>query len=88
MTKTMPAVFIGHGNPMNTLQDNAYTRGWAAIRRLRAVSGTCWLLFPSTPTRAGDAGNDGPLVAYDTLGRDAARRFPFPHLITIYLYFT
>lgn len=29
----MPAVFIGHGNPMNTLLDNAYTRGWAAIGR-------------------------------------------------------
>ena len=29
----MPAVFIGHGNPMNTLMDNAYTRGWAAIGR-------------------------------------------------------
>jgi len=27
----MPAVFIGHGNPMNALLDNAYTRGWAAI---------------------------------------------------------
>src|SRR6266542_3976230 len=27
----MPAVFIGHGNPMNALMDNAYTRGWAAI---------------------------------------------------------
>jgi len=29
----MPAVFFGHGNPMNALQDNTYTRGWAAIGR-------------------------------------------------------
>ncbi|HEX2694913.1 MAG TPA: 4,5-DOPA dioxygenase extradiol [Acidobacteriota bacterium] len=27
----MPAVFFGHGNPMNALLDNPYTRGWAAI---------------------------------------------------------
>lgn len=27
----MPAVFFGHGNPMNALSDNAYTRAWAAI---------------------------------------------------------
>ncbi len=31
MTKPMPVVFIGHGNPMNSVQDNAYTQGWAAI---------------------------------------------------------
>lgn len=31
MPQTMPAVFFGHGNPMNALQDNAYTRGWAAL---------------------------------------------------------
>ena len=33
MTKPMPAIFFGHGNPMNALADNAYTRGWAAIGR-------------------------------------------------------
>lgn len=27
----MPAVFFGHGNPMNALADNAYTQAWARI---------------------------------------------------------
>ena len=37
----MPALFLGHGNPMNALQTNDYTRGWAAlgakVARPRAV---------------------------------------------------
>lgn len=31
MSVTMPAIFFGHGNPMNALADNEYTRGWAAV---------------------------------------------------------
>ena len=27
----MPAIFFGHGNPMNALYENAWTKGWAAI---------------------------------------------------------
>jgi 4,5-DOPA dioxygenase extradiol len=27
----MPAVFFGHGNPMNALHKNAWTSGWAAV---------------------------------------------------------
>jgi 4,5-DOPA dioxygenase extradiol len=35
MTSTgrMPAVFLGHGNPMNALARNATTEGWAAVGR-------------------------------------------------------
>ena len=31
MAETTPAVFFGHGNPMNALLSNDYTKGWAAI---------------------------------------------------------
>ncbi|HEX3464398.1 MAG TPA: 4,5-DOPA dioxygenase extradiol [Candidatus Elarobacter sp.] len=31
MAQRMPAVFFGHGNPMNALDDNAWTRGWSTI---------------------------------------------------------
>ena len=31
MTQQMPAIFFGHGNPLNALLKNDYTKGWAAI---------------------------------------------------------
>lgn len=30
-TVRMPTIFFGHGNPMNALHDNDWSRGWAAI---------------------------------------------------------
>ena len=30
---TMPALFFGHGNPMNAIEENAYTNAWAEIGR-------------------------------------------------------
>ena len=41
MTASMPAVFFGHGTPMNALDDNRYTQAWrafgAAVPRPRAI---------------------------------------------------
>ena len=41
MPDRLPALFVGHGNPMNALQSNAYTRGWqhmaSAMPRPRAI---------------------------------------------------
>jgi 4,5-DOPA dioxygenase extradiol len=31
MAERMPALFIGHGNPMNSLLVNPYTQRWASI---------------------------------------------------------
>ena len=41
----MPSVFFGHGNPMNAVQQNAFTDGW---RRMAASIGetkgdTCYI---------------------------------------------
>ncbi|HEX8172257.1 MAG TPA: 4,5-DOPA dioxygenase extradiol [Thermoanaerobaculia bacterium] len=33
MSARMPAVFFGHGNPMNAIERNAYTEAWSAIGR-------------------------------------------------------
>jgi 4,5-DOPA dioxygenase extradiol len=41
MTQRMPALFLGHGSPMNAIEDNAFHRGWrdiaTRIPRPRAV---------------------------------------------------
>lgn len=29
----MPALFVGHGSPMNAIEDNTFTRGWEQIAR-------------------------------------------------------
>ena len=29
----MPALFVGHGSPMNTLEANGYTEAWSAFGR-------------------------------------------------------
>lgn len=29
--KTMPMLFVGHGNPMNAIEDNEFSRGWGTM---------------------------------------------------------
>ena len=31
MTRTMPVIFFGHGNPLNAIADNGYTEAWRRI---------------------------------------------------------
>jgi 4,5-DOPA dioxygenase extradiol len=33
MAKPLPAIFFGHGNPLNALLDNSYTSSWTALGR-------------------------------------------------------
>ena len=33
MATPQPAIFFGHGNPMNALADNAWTQGWSQVGR-------------------------------------------------------
>lgn len=31
LTSVMPAIFVGHGNPMNALYNNEITKGWEKL---------------------------------------------------------
>ncbi len=53
----MPAIFFGHGNPMNAIRSNAYTEGWAAIgksipRPKAILSVSAHWYFPDTAVTA------------------------------------
>src|SRR3546814_14298605 len=54
----MPALFIGHGSPMNTLEVNGYTRAWrrlgAALQRPRALLVVSAHWFRSEERRVGN----------------------------------
>lgn len=57
LKKSMPAVFVGHGNPMNVIQRNRWTEGWQALgvalprpRAILAVSAHWYL--PATRVTA------------------------------------
>lgn len=60
MAATLPAIFFGHGNPMNALQVNAYTDAWRRLGRdlpaPRAIlSISAHWFVPGTRVTAADA---------------------------------
>ena len=57
MTDLMPVFFFGHGNPMNAVEPNTYTRGWSAIgsqvpRPKAVLSISAHWYFPGTSVTA------------------------------------
>jgi 4,5-DOPA dioxygenase extradiol len=61
LTNLMPAIFIGHGNPMNALSENNYTEGWASIgksiprpRAILSVSAHYYIPYLCTWTSQGN----------------------------------
>jgi len=59
----MPAVFFGHGNPLNALMKNAYTEGWAN-RAVNAATSRYSLHLRSL-VLAGHSSNRDELAADD-----------------------
>jgi 4,5-DOPA dioxygenase extradiol len=58
MTTLMPAIFFGHGNPMNALLRNSYTDGWAVIgsaipRPAAVLAVSAHWYIPATAVTAG-----------------------------------
>ena len=51
--QSIPAVFLGHGSPMNALDYNKYTEAWrlfgATIPRPKAILGSSRRIGSSTP---------------------------------------
>ncbi len=60
----MPALFLGHGSPMNVLEDNLYTRSWQKLGDdIATPASDCGgfgsLVYPwNRSDRDGDAAHD------------------------------
>jgi 4,5-DOPA dioxygenase extradiol len=69
MTDMMPVVFIGHGSPMNAIEDNEFSRSWAEMGRNlptpKAI--VCISAHWETPTTSVLA-SEHPRMIYDFYG--------------------
>lgn len=82
MSQTMPALFVGHGSPMNAIEDNEFSQGWTSVgkklprpRAILCVSAH----WETTGTRI--TAMDAPSTIYDFAGFPQPlyeRRYPAP----------
>jgi 4,5-DOPA dioxygenase extradiol len=66
MSALIPAVFFGHGSPMNTLEDNDFTRSWREIGEIDAPT-------PGIVLRTGALVHAGTAVYRHDAARDDSR---------------
>jgi 4,5-DOPA dioxygenase extradiol len=70
MAQPMPAIFFGHGNPMNALLRNGYTEGWRRIGEQTP--------FEAEAKEMMLVGEYNTLIEYEKLGRDVMLSDPTP----------
>ena len=67
----MPLIFIGHGSPMNALEDNVYTESWKKIARSILEKPRAILMFSAHWMTEGEtciSTREKPGMIYDMYG--------------------
>ena len=69
-TARMPALFLGHGSPMNAVEDNVYTRGWTEMAKGIPTPKAILIVSAHWETRGGTKVFSGqkPKMIYDMYG--------------------
>ena len=69
-TEKMPALFMGHGVPMNAIQDNPYTRGWQKMTKNIPTPNAIIIISAHWETAGGTKvyAGEKPKMIYDMYG--------------------
>jgi len=69
-TRKMPVLFMGHGNPMNAIEENAYTKGWREMVKDIPTPSSILIISAHWETSGGPKVYAGtkPKMIYDMYG--------------------